>query len=355
MNLLITTRTSWDEPPRLRHQVANLLLDHGHQVTFVERPSPFAISPRRAKEGQLTLLQHFQLIHHQLKPYRWLQKIHATTTRRSLSRLTDICKFDAIVNFNYDYGFLREQLPNSRFVTVINDDFEAQARPWMRSAITEQLRETCEVSDSVLTVSLPLQERLSRFDANVDLFFPWPSADYRSPRASERTRDVCLYYGYINHRLDFSILESLLQEGLKVRMVGPIEGRKTGKALKSLAGFDGFELLGPRSLEDVDIDDVCCSIAPYDVRVESVRAVSIGNRAFQLLRVGLPVIYPQMPGIVTDGGAAIMTAADATEFATRVRWCSRYFHQAQGDISDFLSQHSAKKRYDQLVRHLESG
>jgi hypothetical protein len=347
--LLILTRTDWHEPPRLRHQVAHLMAARGHSITFVERPDVLAFRKTVSTDGAFKRIRHLQPFHHQLKPTRFLQKIYAGFVERFL-RDEVAAAYRGVINFNYDYGFLRSVLGDIPFITIINDDFEAQAKPWMKSAINRQLRATCEASDKVLTVSYPLLDRLREFNEQTELFLPWPDREYRAP--AEGPRDICLYYGFVNHRLDYSLIRNMLRSKIRLRMVGPIQGKRAAKEVRSLTEYEGFEYVSPRPLEQVVLDDVCCSIVPYDLSIDSVNAVSYGNRVFRLLSYGIPVIYPSLPGVRTAQGGAILVARDVDGFVESVKDCQKEFGAIQAGIKLFLEEHTSARRYEQLINAL---
>ena len=70
MKIVFFTRTVWDEPHRIRHQLALLLAKDGHELVFVEKP--ISILKPRGKSPQphipnIKLLNIYEIIHHRLK------------------------------------------------------------------------------------------------------------------------------------------------------------------------------------------------------------------------------------------------------------------------------------------------
>ena len=93
MNILFTTRTNWHEPPRIRHQLAQLLISMGHKVIFVERPVPFWKKKKSKPQSELPNLykvQVHELIHPQLRIFRWLSQIDQIYRRKQLLRLVSL-------------------------------------------------------------------------------------------------------------------------------------------------------------------------------------------------------------------------------------------------------------------------
>lgn len=340
----------WNESPRIRHQLAWLLQSNGHQVTFVEKCQRFASSfnVTERDENGIKIITHDEFCHHQLKPVALIQKIYNYYTSIWLSKISQECVYDVIINFNYDYSFLRNIFIKSKIITIINDDFEAQAKPWMRSAISEQLKKTCEMSDAVLAVSYPLLNRVKKHSNESHLFLPWCEDKYINPNKNEK-RDVVLYFGFINHRIDWNIVFGLLAKGIKLRFVGPINETKSKHEINKLSENKNFEYLSARDFNELNLDDVCCSIAPYNMNIESIKACTISNRAFRLLSRGIPVIYPPLPYILAAPIEVISTAADIDEYAKVIEMYKNNFDECQEKIRNFLPEHSANKRYSELL------
>ena len=76
---------------------------------------------------------------------------------------------------------------------------------------------------------------------------PWAQKKYTYPSKST-TRDVILFYGTINYRIDWKIINDILLSKLKVRFVGPIIGKKDTERIKILEQkFSNFEYRGTSS------------------------------------------------------------------------------------------------------------
>ncbi|WP_417446728.1 hypothetical protein [Kangiella sp.] len=356
MKILIITRTNWNEPPRIRHQLCNMLLKRGHKVVFLEKPTNKLLSPLRLQtvSENLTLGVYPELLHHQLKFFGLFQYLNAKFVMVKLKSFLNKNKFDLIFNFNYDYSYITSCIDADKFVTIINDDFIAQAKPWMRRAIREQMVMTCKVSSSVLSVSYPLKKLVDSYCDNSFLFLPWCDDKYEQPTKS-KVRNVVLYYGFINNRLDWQIVKGLLDKDITIRFVGPINEEDAKNQVNSLSNnYDNFEYISPRCLSKLDLEDVCCSIAPYDISIESIKACTVSNRAFRLLAKGIPVIYPNLPHILEAPVEAISTASKLSEYIENITFYKCNFYNCQPIIKDFLPAHYSSARYQQLMNVVSS-
>ena len=173
---LIFTKTNWDEPPRLRHQLAKLLLSDGHEIVFFEKPAYILgkRSKNKTSEKKIKFLRYRQLIHHKLRLIPLLHSLNAGFEKAQINMLRKDNQFnikDIIINFNYEYFFLRSLFPENKIITIINDDFWSSALFQYEKPLRWALKKTCLSSDAVLTVSKPLSEQLSEF-CRPHLFYP---------------------------------------------------------------------------------------------------------------------------------------------------------------------------------------
>ncbi|PXF63034.1 hypothetical protein DL796_06160 [Kangiella spongicola] len=326
-----------------------MMLEQGHEVVFFEKPTNNLLSTlklRRVSE-KLTLGVYPELLHHQLKLFGFLRFINAKFVKSKLKTYLRNNRFDLVINFNYDYYFLTSLIDKEKFITIINDDFIAQAKPWMKTVVKKQMQETCVRSKATLSVSYPLDNMLKLFSNNSYLFLPWCDDQYEQPQKSGN-RNVVLYYGFINNRIDWSIIKGLLEQKVQLRFVGPINEKKAKQLVRKLSSYENFEYLPPRCLSEVNLQDVCCSIAPYDIKIKSVQACTISNRAFRLLAKGIPVIYPSLPYIIESPNEVISTASSVNEYIDNINFYKHSFYECQPSIREFLASHHSASRYQLL-------
>jgi hypothetical protein len=362
MSILLLTRTLWSEPPRLRHQVAQLLLDAGHRVLFAERPALFgtpafmARQNARARSERLLLLPQQDLVHHQLRLVPALHQLNAAWARTALRRVlaqqpaNGPLKVEQVINFNYDAFWLRRLFPSLPITTIINDDFEALSRLPFRGHLTWVLARTCAISDRVFAVSDNLCNRLSRW-CSPELFLPWASSSYLRPSINTR-RNVLLYWGYINNRLDcasmIDALPSLQAAGFRLRFVGPVEA-SGGELRRQLLKHPCAEWLPACSADALDTSDCIAAILPYRLDYEPVLAAQLPNKALQLLSRGLPLVASDLPRLHTApyifkyGTSAFPSLIDA------LRSAEHHFHALQPAIAAFVAANGPQQRLAQLL------
>ncbi len=350
--VILFTKTRWSEPPRLRHQVAKLLTDMGYEVVFFECPSYKSWFQTRRDENMI-FVNHFELIHHRLRFSNFLVKINSYVTKFFIKKAIKKLNIEnvPVVNFCYDYYFLKD-LFSTNIVTIINDDFVNKIKNSTLRKITEnQLVRTSENSKVNLAVSYPLRDQLKQFTNNVELFFPWAEEEYKIPEFT-RKRDVALFFGYINYRLDWSLVLGIVKKGIKVRFIGPIEKSVDKKKLEEARTYANVEFLSPMNIKEIDFSDICCSILPWDRSLDGVQAITVNNKCFSLLSYGIPQVYSDLPHLIKADTKAIAKCSTADEMVNTINYFSENFEDCQEPIEDFLKQNYSEERGLALKRYL---
>ena len=356
--VLVVTRTDWREPPRLRHQLARLLADAGHAVTFVQKPACLLPPCDPCPTGDsgvhgLTLISPREALHHQLRLLPSLHRLNASVARRDLrQRLAtlDQASPELIINFNYDAFWLRSLFPDQPIVTIINDDFEALGRLPLRRHLTWALRRTCAMSTRVLTVSEPLRRRLSRW-CDPELFLPWAPHAYQAPLPSAE-RQVLLYWGYINERLDVASLHASLdafsRQGLRLRFVGPCD--RCGRQMKRLLGSSpAVEWMPACSFQELDTSDCFAALLPYRLDYPPNLAAQLPNKALQLLSRGLPLISTPLPHLQRAPFVIPFEPSSAASLMAACESALEQFTALQPAIAEFVEANGPEARLRQLL------
>jgi hypothetical protein len=343
--VLILTKTNWSEPPRIRHQITNLLKSKGYQITYVEKNTYKNFLIHKRWEGGILFFSHAELIHHQLRYHKIIQWANNAIVRFYLKKIMAQVEFDFIFNFCYDYSFLKELAPSRRIITMIEDDFESQAKFGMTNSIRNQVRETCRNSDVVLTVSYPLLNKLTGYSHNIKLFFPWSQTPYQTPTLSE-ARNTVLYFGFV-HRLDWEVVKDLVRTTkYNFRFIGPTAKSNDAKMIEHLkATYSNFEYMPYASVKSLPLEDVFCSILPYDPGIKSVQACTISNRAFNLLSLGLPLVYASLDHLLEAPLTVIRKNRTLQEYNASLDFFSTHFLEVQDDIREFLNSHYEDDRW----------
>lgn len=351
-NIVIFTKTLWSEPPRIRHQLSRLLLSMGHEITFFERSNIRRLKTIQYKKEGINFIRHFEFLHHQLRPFKFLVYINNIIMKSLIKRNTKDKAIDIVINFNYDYDFLKDIFPNQKIITIINDDFVAQAKPWMTKSIARQLENTCKNSDILFTIHYSQYRELKSFNKHTYILFPWAGNKYILPLNVKKNRDVVLFWGFIDQRVDWTLINTLLHNNIKIRFIGHVLRRIKHK-IKECERYDNFELHNPTPIEEVTFTDVCCSIIPYNVNIKGVKAISISNRTFQLLSYGIPIVHTALPDLIEAPNNVITKCNNSKDFIDAIEYFQKYFYLSQKDIEIFLNNHYENTRYDYIFNKIK--
>lgn len=347
------SKTEWAEPPRLRHQVASLLAERGHEVVFFEKARATLRPSVSVAPENIELLRSIQLVHHQLRVHSLLSRLNRRVVtaylRVALSRAGVVADDVSVINFNFDYDFLRELFPRARIVNIFNDDFVAAARRMSLHETRRAIAETARAADCNLAVSYPLVRQIEQFSSRVSLFLPWSRRRYVAPVVNERP-DL-LYWGYINDRIDYRAMRHVLESGVRVHFVGPVSSTRRSRAL---LGHPKAVVHGPKQLRDLGeiLSRCAASILAYDRDHPMVRAVTMSNRGFDILSCGLPLLYVDLPDLLSVPPGIIYRCKTGDDYLTAFREAQTTFYDVQPAIERFLLQHTPAQRYEELVRYL---
>ena len=354
---VIFTNTNWSEAPRIRHQLTRLLLKNKHAVSFFEKPRfLFRTSAPdfTTSESDLLLVQIKQLINHQLRVipiFHWFNSVIVKHYIRQRLKRGLYDSQTVVINFAYDYFFLRDLFPNNKIITIINDDFEALSRFPFHQHITWALRSTCKMSDAVFCVSTPLQKRLQNW-CRPELFLPWAVSPYQVPSVDVTKKNILLFWGSIDNFLDLEMVMKLSDSlstyhpEWKLFLVGPAEHPENRPIIaKHLEPYTNIHIFDSTPLNDLPIDQTLAAIIPYS-RSPAADAVTLANKSMQLLARGLPLIISGMPAFIEK---PFVKRLDGEETIEQVLgFCLNNFNAMQPEIKKFIDENSPESRLKQL-------
>ncbi|MDQ0042700.1 hypothetical protein [Variovorax boronicumulans] len=345
------SKSNWHEAPRLRHQVAELIRKFGGRIQFFQKPS--FVWKKYGDEGisqidaSLTLARTRQLIHHQLRVFPVLRWLNAIVEKKSIQAVLgrNLSRDSVIINFNYDYYFLRDIFPNNRIITIINDDFVAQAKLFSGRHARESLRRTCRNSDLVLTVSYPLMQQVSEW-CSPKLFFPWADVEYREP-APSRTKNAVLLWAHIDGRVDFDLLRQSISKRPDVifYIVGP-QASNVKEQVLQVESAANVVIVPSAKLDELPLENFFAAIIPYKKRVADIEAVTMSNKSLQLMSRGLPIVAHGMPAFYEH--SAIVKAEDLSGFLAGLDYFEKNFWDLQNSIRTLVSENQPKNRFEFL-------
>ena len=348
----VFSKTNWSEPPRIRHDFVSLLIDLGFMVWFFEKPIFMHFGKQGIRvQDNLVLCSQTELLHHQVRflpALTWLNKVyqcHFNNWRQAAP--------DLLVNFNYDYYWLKNEFGDTPLMTVINDDFIGRAKPWMKREARRVFERTVSVSDICLAVSLPVLDQCKRYNTNSHLFLPWIEVD-REIRLKHRQGTRVLYWGFINNRIDWKIIDCLLGEGVEVDMIGPIEKKATQKVLLEYTR-KGLRYRAAMSYDELksEAENYYAAILAYRLDLPENRAISASNRFFKILAMGIPIVVARLPYLVDSPNDIVYTYIDCDECLNALA-IIRKKSGLEKRFESFISNHTDLHRRNELISLLRN-
>lgn len=341
----------------MRHQLARLLSQLGRaDIVFGQRPGRWrseGVTP--SGESGISLFRHRELIHHRIRVSGLLRVLNASWTVpsiRSCLQPIRVTSADVIVNFNYEYLFLRRLFPDLPIITIINDDFVSRALPGCRPSLAYAQQRTCEQSDVVLTPSVVLQQQLAPY-CEPELFLPWSDGTECVPVVPVGRR-ILLYWGFVDWRVDLNWLLQLsrmleqAEPSIEIWIVGPkspsTESHPVFHGRKNVFSYPSAEL------SQLPIGEVIGGLIPFKSGVEGCDAIVLPNKALQLLAYGLPLLITGMPYFPAE---PFVFRLDRGDPITEIRGAREQNESLQGEIRSFVSKHTPSARLEQFAAIVE--
>jgi hypothetical protein len=271
---------------------------------------------------------------------------------------------DVIVNFNYDYYFLRKVFPDTPQILVVNDNHWTAPGGLSRNYQVWALRRTLVESDLCIAVSSSLVRQTSGL-CETELFQPWADEPY-APVTHRAPPDTLLYWGFINDRIDWAFLSALSQElgvsspETRIMLVGPLQCSR--RQLAVLHRCTNIELQGASRLSDIDLSRVLAGLIPYRLGDAHADEIEVPNKLFSLIARGLPILITGMPNHISPpfvfrldapGASILETIAHVRKHATGLQSAIRQFVEANSGavrLKTFMSL-VARAKNAHLARH----
>lgn len=305
---ILFSKTLLSDVPRLRHQFISLLDCLGYEVTFVEKPifilnivqifkNLFLADHLDYRSIRVRRVRFLELLHHQIRIGSFLINIEQTWQKlQLLCRGKSFSSTDIIFNFNYDYFWLSDLFPGKKIISIVNDDFVAQAKFFQGKNVELCYRKLELQSDVILVVS----PRLQKYFERAQLFLPWASGANKPQ--SHLTVDCSsppriLVWASIGSFIDFSLIGECAEclKDFEIDLVGPLDHRFNAQLVGCLKQASNVNYLGIKTLGELVNRNYFCSLIPYKLGVPEIEAIYVSNKTFQILEFGLPLVTHGMP------------------------------------------------------------
>lgn len=355
--IYIITNSYWEETPKIRHQLASSLYQHGYRVVFFERPTNIISFLFGCKSfirfsshdcDNFRVVRTFKLCHYQLAFFPWIKYLNNLIESLSFNlsvSLNAIPSPDYIVNFRPDLDFdplCIRQVPKA---FIIHDDFSAQAQWFSRSSVFHMIQRVIKLSDFVFFVSPQLAKKYSPPYSPSMLFLPW-SSSYTQPSNSSSRKSI-LFWGSLGAKaIDYSLIAAAANDlqDFDFHLYGPTQNAIEQSYLEHFfRDISNVFVLGPSELADLDKSRYFCSIAPYIFDLATNKAVYVANKTFNIMSIGLPLIvygcidFLEVPGLFNVG-------VSYSDFIAKILYCYKNFSSLQPAIKSTIEFNTFESR-----------
>lgn len=329
--LVITTVTNWDEPPRIRHEIAhqmsrfyNVLFlqvycQRGRRRSTYKASENIVVSPLGfCFPGLFRILMKFPAL---MKFYNmYIKKRLDCLVKRHGGRNT------LLMNFQFNAPELHDRSIFNKCYYFCNEDFVNQnlsASAREKETIKIMQAQVLSLSDAVFTVSEPLRDKLLSDGAN-DVYvihsghnFNLEFSRKKINFAPEKKISVC-YMGFLNQYINIDWLRAVAgQDDMHLTIVGPVAYNYLLNKFRGCPNFTHIQALTGLSLqEELLRHDVL--VMPYASQVDN-EVTSVPAKLYQYLAVGRPVVSSVMPNLKVFPDKTIYQASTESEFVALVR------------------------------------
>lgn len=307
MNYIFLTNTNWSEPPRIRHQLAQLLKNNGDKVYFFEKPilKNFFHKNLPIIKDEIIILKNARVFHHRFS-FGVLNKLDSLIMNRRIKEFLDKHHLKStdtvIINFIYDFSVSLKE--SYKVYSFLNDDFESQTAflglNYKRKCILSNIKS----SGRLITTSPLLTEKYVDVFCKNWILLPWVTASEKTcigavAQGLDYEGDSVIFYGFINSRLNFHLIEKMLSQltHIKFEFCGQISSSVSRRVEYLTSKFKNVNFRGEMKFYEIDFKCFFCSITPYSGHV-SDKSIYATNKLFRLAAAGLPSVNIGLPGLI---------------------------------------------------------
>lgn len=338
-NVVIITRTKWDEVPRIRHQVTRQLVRF-FNVIYIEKHVGLKGYEHR---DQMKKISNRLIIYSPSLPIPLssrlfrsdpvTHRIANTYIKKKIIKFIDQfdCKNRILFNFEFDFPEIMRSPSFCYKIYFCNDEFpnmnldnKNKVKAWFQRNLWQYYEnQVIKNADKCFAVSYPLRDKLKKLNSDSELFLPGHEFKTILPVGKERAKKQPIkiaFMGYINYRIDFDwLMEVLKNRDMRLYLIGPKENNVDTDFLSELSNLEFIPPLTGESLQK-KLGEMDALVMPYMIsQTAMINAVTAPNKFFQYLAVGKPVVISDMPNFIEMPDGVIYRAKTAKEFVTIIR------------------------------------
>ncbi len=311
--LIYTLVTSWDEPPRARHQVTNELKEEG-KVYFVERNKVGRprIELKEIEKNVILVTPYFPVVYKVRYRTPGLNEIYHHWLLKKIKGLS--IDFEMVISFDYTAHAIHQYYDNVIFYCADDNVGFGNFNPFFINQYhTKTERLAAEKARACIVTSDYMGVKIGNYNTNthvVPLGAPLINYTNIAYPCKEKELPTLGIVGYLDYNMDFTLLYQILEK-FRTIFIGPVSEANKQKLEK----YPNAEFVGQKTglelYECLSKVDVC--IAPYDVTKLNKGATP--NKLWLYLALGKPSVVTNMPNIKNwDFGDKLVYKCDNKDF-----------------------------------------
>jgi glycosyltransferase involved in cell wall biosynthesis len=318
--IVITTQTSWNEVPRMRHHTA-LQLSKYYNVLFVELDS-FGNRTISSVSGSLVVLKLGGYIKG-LNRISYLKsifdKIQAKKINKIVSKISVTKKI--ILNFKFDFHDIYKFKTWSLRYYFMNDDFinmPSNSSSIKKNRRRKQQNKTINSSSRIFLSGDALASHVEDYNKKITVIYSGHDFEINHNYCiNNNTTPVLCFMGFIHNDLEFDWLESLAKtNNYEIRLIGPVENTSIKLRLKKFKNVKFYDPLVGAELQHF-LQKADAFLMPYkNLEVNTVS--SVPAKLFQYLACGKPIISNNLPNLIKLPSFFVYQASSGEDFVNMV-------------------------------------
>lgn len=366
---VIVTRTSWEEAPRVRHQVTRQLLRF-FNVIYIQKNY-------RNKDDKIVKLSDRHVIytpciskHFFIRLYANLPAYHYFFNERFACKIDKFLRAlktgkKILINFEFDfYQIMRrnyyaykiyycyDEFPKMRRTNACVNRYKKKYQAWLYQ-IYENAVAKC--ADKCLVSHEPLKRKLKRVNSNTELFLHGHEFKSFYCKKSKKKTDLIKvgFMGYITYNVLVDwLLKIVKTQDMSLYLIGPMEKFEISR-FHSYANFKHIPSLTGEKLFETLLE-MNVLIIPYNHKLPQYEIQTASNKFFQYLATGSPIVISNMKYYLKMPQGVFYRANNSNEFINQIRRafnedCEKYRALRQ----KYATENTWNKRGDRLIEILK--
>jgi glycosyltransferase involved in cell wall biosynthesis len=293
--LIYTVVTTWNEPPRARHQVTNELKQEG-KVYFVERNRVGRprIELTQVEENVVIVTPYFPVLYKVRYRTPGLNELYHNWLLKKIKEMK--LDFEMVISFDYTAPAINRYFDNVVFFCADDNVGFGNFNPsFINRYHTKTEKLVAEKAKACIVTSDYMGWKIGNYNKNthvVPLGAPRIENIVIAPPEKKAAVPTLAIVAFFDKSFDMELICELAEK-FPIILIGPMdEGRK-----KILSRYPNAELVGPKTGKDLyqclSRADVC--IAPYNLR--TINKGLTPNKLWLYLALGKPCVVTDVPNI----------------------------------------------------------